>query len=159
MIVEAVILQTELNYFYKISCFLHFRRVIGGLIITASGLVIATGGDDMKLWIYDFETGNILWESDLLDYDPTSVPMTYSTGGRQYIVLNAGGHWTSPTERGDKIYAFSLPNVTETPDTTPEVTVGVTTSTTPPVSDGMILSCVPKILMIALISNIMLGNL
>ena len=108
----------------------------------------------MKLWIHDFETGDVLWESDLLDYDPTSVPMTYSTAGRQYIVLNAGGHWTSPTLRGDKIYAFSLPNVTDTSDTTPEVTV-----TTPLGSDGRALSFLPKILMIALILNRMLVSL
>ena len=115
----------------------------------------------MKLWINDFETGDVLWESEPLDYHPTSVPMTYSTGGRQYIVLNAGGHFTSPSPRGDKIYAFSLPNVTVTPDTTPEITVtiGMTTSTTPSASDSLALSYVPKMLIIALFLNGMLCSL
>jgi quinoprotein glucose dehydrogenase len=35
--------------------------------------------------------------------------MTYAVGGRQYVVLTAGGHGMMGTRKGDYVIAFSLP--------------------------------------------------
>jgi quinoprotein glucose dehydrogenase len=35
--------------------------------------------------------------------------MTYVAGGRQYLVVAAGGHHRLGTTRGDAIIAFALP--------------------------------------------------
>jgi quinoprotein glucose dehydrogenase len=37
--------------------------------------------------------------------------MTYLTGGRQYLVIAAGGHNRLGTTRGDSIIAFALPEM------------------------------------------------
>jgi quinoprotein glucose dehydrogenase len=36
--------------------------------------------------------------------------MTYAIGGRQYLVVVAGGHGGLGTRRGDYVIAFALPN-------------------------------------------------
>jgi quinoprotein glucose dehydrogenase len=35
--------------------------------------------------------------------------MTYSAGGRQYVVIAAGGHGRLGTRRGDWVVAYALP--------------------------------------------------
>jgi quinoprotein glucose dehydrogenase len=35
--------------------------------------------------------------------------MTYSIGGKQYVVIAAGGHGKLGTKQGDYVIAFTLP--------------------------------------------------
>jgi quinoprotein glucose dehydrogenase len=35
--------------------------------------------------------------------------MTYSLGGKQYVVIAAGGHGKLGSKQGDSLVAFSLP--------------------------------------------------
>jgi quinoprotein glucose dehydrogenase len=35
--------------------------------------------------------------------------MTYSVGGKQYVVISAGGHGKLGTKQGDAVVAFTLP--------------------------------------------------
>ena len=41
--------------------------------------------------------------------DATATPMTYSYRGRQYLLINAGGHAMFNRGSGDYLYAFGLP--------------------------------------------------
>ena len=54
------------------------------------------------------ENGTELWRADLPAGGQVT-PMTYVTGGRQYLVVAAGGHNRLGTTRGGAIVAFALP--------------------------------------------------
>jgi quinoprotein glucose dehydrogenase len=41
--------------------------------------------------------------------DANATPMTYTYKGRQYVVINAGGHAIFGRGPGDYVYAFALP--------------------------------------------------
>ena len=56
---------------------------------------------------FDIETGRELWRGRLPAGGQAS-PMTYQLGGRQYVVIAAGGHATLGTRRGDHLVAFAL---------------------------------------------------
>jgi quinoprotein glucose dehydrogenase len=83
--------------------------VLGGPIVTAGGLVFVAGTIDRRLRALDVETGKVLWTADL----PASghaMPMTYEVGGRQYVVIAAGGSAKITEEvQGDAVVAFALP--------------------------------------------------
>jgi quinoprotein glucose dehydrogenase len=81
----------------------------GGPIITAGGLVFVSGtaGDDY-LRAFDVKTGELLWKGQL-PAGGQAAPMTYSVGGKQYVVIAAGGHGKLGTKLGDSLVAFSLP--------------------------------------------------
>ena len=81
---------------------------MGGPLVTASGLVFIGASFDGFFRAYDTETGEELWRDDL----PTtgnSVPMSYVSEGRQFVVIAAGGHFTSPAPKGDFLVAYALP--------------------------------------------------
>jgi quinoprotein glucose dehydrogenase len=83
---------------------------LGGPLATASGLVFIGATTDHFLRAFDSETGEELWRRRL----PTSAhatPMSYRTraGGRQYVVVAAGGHGILGTPPGDALMAFALP--------------------------------------------------
>jgi quinoprotein glucose dehydrogenase len=71
-----------------------------GAIVTAGGLVFA-GGGDMALNALDAMTGTTLWRAHLAQRT-TGTPMTYRTGGRQYVVIATGGGENA------ELVAFSL---------------------------------------------------
>lgn len=81
----------------------------GGPMITASGLVFIGASPDEKFRAFDLDTGEELMEIDV----PTSAmssPMTYEAGGRQFVVVAAGGHaFMYPQKMGDWLVAFALP--------------------------------------------------
>jgi quinoprotein glucose dehydrogenase len=85
---------------------------LGGPIVTAGGLVFIAGAIDSYLRAFDVESGRELWKGEL----PTSAhstPMTYRIrpGGRQFVVIAAGGHAKITEEKlSDALVAFSLPN-------------------------------------------------
>lgn len=83
--------------------------VLGGSIITAGGLVFSAGTIDRRLHAFDIDTGKEVWTADL----PASAhasPMTYEAGGKQYVVIAAGGSAKITEERqGDAVVAYALP--------------------------------------------------
>jgi quinoprotein glucose dehydrogenase len=80
---------------------------LGGPIATASGLVFIAASLDGRLRAFDAETGKILWAAKL-PAGGQATPMTYSVGGRQYLVIAAGGYKDAST-RGDYVIAYTLP--------------------------------------------------
>jgi len=73
-----------------------------GPIVTAGGLIFATGGGSV-LYALDKSDGKTLWSHDLGERG-YAVPMTYQTReGRQFVVIAVGG------ARGGKLMAFALP--------------------------------------------------
>ena len=83
---------------------------LGGPIATTTGLVFIAGTFDPFLRAFDTATGRELWRGEL----PASghaTPMTYlSAGGRQFVLIAAGGHPKISEEKlDDAIVAFALP--------------------------------------------------
>jgi quinoprotein glucose dehydrogenase len=73
-----------------------------GPIVTAAGLVFATGGG-ATLYAVDTKDGSVAWSAELgqIGY---STPMTYRTAaGKQFVVVATGGG------NGAKLQAFALP--------------------------------------------------
>jgi quinoprotein glucose dehydrogenase len=64
---------------------------------------------DERFRAFDVDTGAQLWEAET----PTAAmatPMTYAVGGRQFVVVAAGGHmWQYAFKIGDSLVAYSLP--------------------------------------------------
>jgi len=81
---------------------------IGGPIVTASGLVFVAATMDDDIRAFDERTGKLLWQYHL-PAGGQATPMTYAIGGRQYLVIVAGGHGGLGTKRGDYVIAFALP--------------------------------------------------
>src|SRR5579883_251375 len=82
---------------------------MGGPMTTAGGLVFigATVAEE-KLRAYDIDSGIELWSGEL-PASAQSIPMTYSAGGKQYVVICAGGHGKVGNKMGDSVVAFALP--------------------------------------------------
>ena len=80
----------------------------GGPLLTASGLLFVGATPDASLSAYDAADGTLLWQARL-DAAGHATPVTYSTGGRQYIVIAAGGGVLGPPS-GSTYAAFSLPD-------------------------------------------------
>jgi len=81
---------------------------IGGSIVTAGGLVIIGAAKDERIHAFDKQTGKLLWEHPL-PAGGYATPSTYMVGGRQYIVIAAGGAGKMETKAGDSFVAFALP--------------------------------------------------
>jgi quinoprotein glucose dehydrogenase len=84
---------------------------LGGPVITASGLVFIGAATDNFLRAFDLRSGKELWKGRL-PAGPQATPMTYRArpGGRQYVVIAAGGHKYLGTTLGDTVVAFALPD-------------------------------------------------
>jgi quinoprotein glucose dehydrogenase len=80
---------------------------LGGVIVTAGGLVFSAGTRESVMRAYDASTGGELWTGNL-PVPAQSTPMTYQIHGRQFVVIAAGGHglWGTPT--GDAVVGFAL---------------------------------------------------
>ena len=81
---------------------------IGGPLVTAGGLVFIGAAMDDYLRAFDLDTGEELWKGRL-PAGGQATPMTYRAGGRQYVVIAAGGHGRMGTTLGDALVAFALP--------------------------------------------------
>jgi quinoprotein glucose dehydrogenase len=81
---------------------------IGGPLVTAGGLVFIGAAMDDYLRAFDIETGDELWKVRL-PAGGQATPMTYRAGGRQFVVIAAGGHSRAGTTLGDHVVAFALP--------------------------------------------------
>ena len=82
---------------------------VGGPIVTAGGLVFVASTLDHNLRALDVETGEELW-SGALPAPGMTVPITYRAGGRQYVVIAAGGNARAGTAQSDAVVAFALPD-------------------------------------------------
>jgi quinoprotein glucose dehydrogenase len=83
----------------------------GGPMMTATGLIFSGVSNEHIFRAFDASTGEELWQGEL----PTAgnaLPMTYQLkpGGKQYVVIAAGGHWSGGSPPGDHIIAFALPD-------------------------------------------------
>jgi len=83
---------------------------LGGPIVTAGGLVFIAAALDDSLRAFDLQDGKELW-SAALPAGGQATPMTYqlTPGGKQYVVIAAGGHGALGTTFGDYVVAFALP--------------------------------------------------
>ena len=83
----------------------------GGPVVTAGGLLfIGATLFDRKFRAFDKDTGALLWETTL-PFAGTATPITYEAGGRQFVVIAAGGRRVPPT--GGVYIAFALPESTK----------------------------------------------
>ena len=81
----------------------------GGVLITGGGVVFLSGGLDQKFRALDIDNGKELW-SATLPAGGQSTPMSYRLpGGKQYVVIAAGGHGDLPVKLGDYLVAYALP--------------------------------------------------
>jgi quinoprotein glucose dehydrogenase len=80
----------------------------GGPVVTAGGLLfIGATNRDRKFHAFDKVSGKLLWQT-VLPAAGNATPATYETGGRQFVVIAAGGgKWGAPS--GATYVAFALP--------------------------------------------------
>jgi quinoprotein glucose dehydrogenase len=85
----------------------HGAPSLGGVIVTAGGLLFSAGTRERFLWAYDSSTGDELWKGEL-PFPAQSTPMTYESNSRQFVVIAAGGHGLWGTSTGDALVAFTV---------------------------------------------------
>jgi quinoprotein glucose dehydrogenase len=76
-------------------------------VITAGGLIFTAGSSQPLLFAIDKSTGELVWQGQL-PVPAQSTPMTYEMHGRQFVVVDAGGHGGLGTPLGDSVVAFAL---------------------------------------------------
>ena len=81
---------------------------MGGTVVTRSGLVFISGTLDRYVRAFDLQTGKEVWRARL-PAGGQATPMTYMAGGRQFLVVTAGGHSLMGTKPGDYTIAYALP--------------------------------------------------
>ncbi len=80
----------------------------GGPVATAGGVVFIGASQDEKFRAFDTRTGRVLWETSL-PAGGYATPAVYTVGGRQFVVIAAGGGKMG-TKSGDAYVAFALPD-------------------------------------------------
>jgi alcohol dehydrogenase (cytochrome c) len=80
--------------------------MIGGALATAGGLVFA-GEANGHFKAYDAKTGAVLWTFSA-GAGVNAPPSTYMAGGKQYVVVGAGGNAQIDAKRGNSIIAFTV---------------------------------------------------
>ncbi len=83
---------------------------LGGPLTTASGLIFIGAAMDDYLRAFDIGTGEEVWKARL-PAGGQATPMSYvaRAGGKQYVVIAAGGHGRAGTTLGDYVIAYALP--------------------------------------------------
>lgn len=81
---------------------------MGGPIATAGGLTFIAAALDNYIRAFDTDTGVEVWKARL-PAGGQATPLTYQAGGKQYLVICAGGHGRLPVTLGDHVIAFALP--------------------------------------------------
>ena len=80
----------------------------GGPVVTAGGLLFIAATPDSKIRAFNKRTGALLWE-DRLPAAGFATPAVYEAGGKQFIVIAAGGgKLDQPT--GSSYIAYVLPD-------------------------------------------------
>ena len=80
--------------------------MIGGILATAGGLVF-TGESNGWFKAYDASNGHVLWQFQA-GAGVNAPPSSYFVGGKQYVVVAAGGNVQVNSKRGNSIIAFTL---------------------------------------------------
>lgn len=88
----------------------------GGPVATAGGVIFIGATPDEKIRAFDSHSGQVLWEYKL-PAGAYATPSVYVMGGRQYVVVAAGGGGKNGTKYGDSIIAFALPEEDESVET------------------------------------------
>jgi quinoprotein glucose dehydrogenase len=81
----------------------------GPPLVTGGGLVFHAGSRDLRLRAQDARTGAVLAQFPL----PAGLhagPITYKTGGKQFLVIAPGGHTGLGSKLGDYVIAYTLPD-------------------------------------------------
>ena len=81
---------------------------MGGSVVTAGGLVFIGAAMDERFHAFDKSTGKLLWEFQM-EAGGYATPCTYEVGGRQFVLIAAGGGGKPETKPGNAYYAFALP--------------------------------------------------
>jgi quinoprotein glucose dehydrogenase len=81
---------------------------IGGSIVTAGGIVFIGSTQDEMFRAFDKTTGKVLWQAQL-PAGGYATPSTYEVGGKQFVVIAAGGGGKPRTRSGDAYVAYALP--------------------------------------------------
>ncbi|SMD44417.1 quinoprotein glucose dehydrogenase [Aquiflexum balticum DSM 16537] len=84
-------------------------KSFGGPVVTAGNLVFIAATPDEKIRAFDKFTGQVLWEYQL-PAGGYATPSVYMVGGKQYVVIAAGGGGKNGTKVGDSVIAFALPD-------------------------------------------------
>jgi len=82
------------------------QPMIGGILATAGGVVF-TGEANGWFKAYDSANGGELWRFQC-GAGVNAPPASYTVGGKQYIVVAAGGNVQIDAKRGNSILAFAL---------------------------------------------------
>ena len=99
------------------------RAPINTAILTTAGGLVFAGDWDRRVFAFDADDGEILWQSRL-STSAQGFPISYSVDGRQYIALPAatgGASWAASLPRdlapelqrprnGNSMHVFALPN-------------------------------------------------
>jgi quinoprotein glucose dehydrogenase len=82
---------------------------LGGPLVTG-GVVFIGATMDRRLRAFDLRSGELLWTARL-PASAQSSPLTYRVrpGGRQFLVVAAGGHSGMGSSLGDHLIAYALP--------------------------------------------------
>ena len=81
---------------------------MGGPLVTKGGLVFIGAAMDERFHAFDALSGKLLWQYQL-DAGAYASPASFETGGRQYVVIAAGGGGKPETRPGNAYYCFALP--------------------------------------------------
>jgi quinoprotein glucose dehydrogenase len=79
---------------------------LGGPIVTSGGLVFIGATVEKAFRAFDVDSGELLWRADL-PAGARATPITYRAGGKQFVVIAAGGG--DGFGEGDYLVAFALP--------------------------------------------------
>ncbi len=80
----------------------------GAPIVTGGDLLFTAASSEALLRAMDKASGDEVWTTPL-PVPAQSTPMAYTMNGREYIVVDAGGHGGLGTPLGDYVIAYALP--------------------------------------------------
>ncbi|WP_347556925.1 glucose/quinate/shikimate family membrane-bound PQQ-dependent dehydrogenase [Robbsia sp. KACC 23696] len=83
--------------------------MLGGPMTTAGDVFFIGATADNYLRAFSTNTGDQLWQARL-PAGGQATPMTYEAGGKQFVVIAAGGHGSFGTKLGDYVIAYALPD-------------------------------------------------
>jgi PQQ-dependent dehydrogenase (methanol/ethanol family) len=82
------------------------QPMVGGALATAGGIVFA-GEANGEFRAYDSNNGRILWSFNA-GAGVNAPPSAYAVGGKEYVVVGAGGNAQIDSKRGNAIIAFTV---------------------------------------------------
>ena len=82
---------------------------LGGSTVTAGGVVFIGASQDGMLRAYDEATGRPLWETRLPAGGQATPTVFKEPGGRETVVIAAGGNLALRARMGDELVAYALP--------------------------------------------------